>query len=300
MTTPVNNPFVLPGMGQGPGGNPLTASMEMMRQAWSSLAGAGGLAQSMTMTPPLSLEELERRIADLRTVESWLQMNLSLLSSSIQGLEVQRATISTLRAFADGMASMPPGQDASPLEVLLGLRPGKGTDDAQRKGGEPRADEGQGRGETAAEGNAGTAAQEPPEPQGTPPQGDASATRPAAPNAPAPDSVAAASQAWWNLLQQQFDQIAAATAASMPQGAAMQGAAPRPTSTGAAPDKAAASGDAGKDPAERDSQSATPAARRAAAKRSATKAPGRSTSGVPAARKRAAARKRGGTGSSSS
>lgn len=34
------NPFVLPGMGQNSdlSGNPLLASMEMMRQAWAGLA----------------------------------------------------------------------------------------------------------------------------------------------------------------------------------------------------------------------------------------------------------------------
>lgn len=195
MTTP-SNPFVLPGLGKGAehAGNPLAASMEMMRQAWSSLSGSGGLVQSMPMTPPLSLEDLERRIAELRTVEGWLQMNLSLLTSTIQGLEVQRATISTLRAFADGVSG---GQSAepSPLEVLLGIRQPKGAWSASDKA----------------------------KPQG--PAEPAEPAKPAAATQSAPDSgtqavpesVASASQAWWNLLHKQFDQLAAATAASMPQ-----------------------------------------------------------------------------------
>src|SRR3546814_1966658 len=98
------NPFVLPGLGQGGdmAGNPLLASMEMMRKAWAGLAGPGGLAQALPMAPPMNLEDLERRIAELRSVENWLRMNLSMLSSTIQGMEVQRATIATLRSFVGG------------------------------------------------------------------------------------------------------------------------------------------------------------------------------------------------------
>lgn len=187
MTQTPKNPFVLPGLGQSPelAGNPIMASMEMMRQAWSSLAGAGGLAQSMPITPPLSLEDLERRISDLRTVENWLQLNLSLLGSTIQGLEVQRATISTLRAFADGMSASAPGGagEGSPLDVLLGIR-------RPAEARSPR--------------------------QAAKPAASQAAAAPAAP-APADKAPeAAAANAWWNLLQQQFDTLAQATAASMP------------------------------------------------------------------------------------
>jgi len=93
-----HNPFILPGLGQTGdlAGNPMMASLEMMQQAWTGLAGPGGLAQ--TMPVPMSLEDLDRRIAELRTVENWLKLNQSMLSSTIQGMEVQRATIATLHA----------------------------------------------------------------------------------------------------------------------------------------------------------------------------------------------------------
>src|SRR3546814_5689939 len=125
MSAENTNPFVLPGMGQSGdlAQNPLLASMEMMRQAWQGFADNGGLGQS-GMAAPMSLDDLERRIADLRTVENWLRMNLSMLSSSIQGLAVQRATIATLKSFMDavpGSQAEPGGQ--SPLEAALGIRP---------------------------------------------------------------------------------------------------------------------------------------------------------------------------------
>src|SRR3546814_7601958 len=77
MSAENTNPFVLPGMGQSGdlAQNPLLASMEMMRQAWQGFADNGGLGQS-GMAAPMSLDDLERRIADLRTVENWLRMNL--------------------------------------------------------------------------------------------------------------------------------------------------------------------------------------------------------------------------------
>ncbi|WP_321785603.1 PhaM family polyhydroxyalkanoate granule multifunctional regulatory protein [Paraburkholderia sp. J94] len=79
--------------------------------------GAGqGLGPSLSMmsdmmTPLTNIEELDKRITDLRAVEQWLKLNLSMLQSAIQALEVQRATLSTLRAFgafAQAQMSPPP------------------------------------------------------------------------------------------------------------------------------------------------------------------------------------------------
>lgn len=174
------NPFVLPGMGQNSdlSGNPLLASMEMMRQAWAGLAGPGGLTQALPMAVPMNLEDLDRRINELRSVENWLRLNLSMLSSSIQGLEVQRATIATLRSFVDSVSSV--GADeaaggASPLEVALGLKP------APQGGGAPT---GQAGGQAAA------------------PAAEAGAVPPSI-NA----AAQSASQAWWDLMQQQFNNL---------------------------------------------------------------------------------------------
>lgn len=199
-----SNPFVLPGMGQNSdlSGNPLLASMEMMRQAWAGLTGPGGLASSLPMAPPMNLEDLDRRIAELRSVENWLRMNLSMLSSTIQGMEVQRSTISTLRAFVDSAANMDPGAvresgAASPLEVVLGLKPAPAAKRAPQQ--------------------AATPAQQAPTPE-APAEGGAGQPAGAQPGMSEQMGAAAqsASKAWWDLLQQQFNQIAAATAATMP------------------------------------------------------------------------------------
>jgi hypothetical protein len=111
------NPFVLPGLGQSSdaSGNPFLASMEMMRQAWAGLAGEGGFSQVLPVGSTMNVEELDRRIAELRSVESWLRMNLSMLDSAIQGMEVQRATITTLKSFVGKMSSMDPLAAAAAL-----------------------------------------------------------------------------------------------------------------------------------------------------------------------------------------
>ena len=73
-------------------------------------------AMSDMMTPLTNVEELDKRITDLRAVEQWLKLNLNMLQSAIQGLEVQRATLATLRAFgAFAQASMtqPPAGEAT-------------------------------------------------------------------------------------------------------------------------------------------------------------------------------------------
>ena len=106
------NPFVLPGFGQQgeAAQNPLFAGLEMMRQAWQNMAGAGRLEAAVM--PPLSVEELDQRIRELQTVHNWLQLNGTMLASTIQGLEIQRSTLATLKSFA-GQGAAQAGKGAA-------------------------------------------------------------------------------------------------------------------------------------------------------------------------------------------
>lgn len=108
------NPFVLPGLGQqgDAAQNPLFAGLEMMRQAWQNMAGAGRM--DAALMPPMSIEELDRRIRELQTVQNWLQLNATMLANTIQGLEIQRSTVATLKSLADqGLAGVAAAADAS-------------------------------------------------------------------------------------------------------------------------------------------------------------------------------------------
>ncbi|MFZ4709722.1 MAG: PhaM family polyhydroxyalkanoate granule multifunctional regulatory protein, partial [Zwartia sp.] len=79
MSASPSNPFVLPGFGQSGDAatNPLFASLEMMRQAFAGLGGPAGMSGGLGLSPPMNPEELERKIAELKSVENWLKLNLS-------------------------------------------------------------------------------------------------------------------------------------------------------------------------------------------------------------------------------
>jgi hypothetical protein len=66
---------------------------EMFRRLWGPL---GVPLPGMAM-PTLDPDEIEKRIAELRSVEAWLGMNLNMVKFSIQGLEVQKAALLAMR-----------------------------------------------------------------------------------------------------------------------------------------------------------------------------------------------------------
>ncbi len=51
------------------------------------------------LAPTLEPEALEKRIDELKTVQFWLEQNARLLGATIQALEVQKMTLSTLRSM---------------------------------------------------------------------------------------------------------------------------------------------------------------------------------------------------------
>jgi hypothetical protein len=178
MTANANNPFILPGLGQTgeAASNPLFASLEMMRQTFSTLSGANGLAKGFGMQPTLDPAELEKKINELKSVESWLKLNLSMLSSTIQGMEVQLATITTLQQFM--AANRDSSTQSWPHSSATSATPSPPSASAQAAASETQS----------------------------PPKA----------NVPSPEALNAdGAQAWWNMLTQQFSQLAAATTASM-------------------------------------------------------------------------------------
>jgi hypothetical protein len=92
-------------------------SVEMMKNMWSNAAKGSpdktspsfGFPGMSTLNPfgipVVDIEELDKRIKDLKSVEAWLTLNLNVLQTTIQGLEVQKATLSTLHGIAETMRS---------------------------------------------------------------------------------------------------------------------------------------------------------------------------------------------------
>ena len=70
--------------------------MEFLKSLW----GTAGMPLPGLVTPTLDTNELERRIADLKAVEGWLKTNLGMLQMTVQGLEMQRATLAAMQAMS--------------------------------------------------------------------------------------------------------------------------------------------------------------------------------------------------------
>ena len=66
----------------------------LVTNAGSAVPGIG-----QWVAPTLNPEELEKRIDELRTVQFWLEQNVRMLGATIQALEVQRMTLSTLKTM---------------------------------------------------------------------------------------------------------------------------------------------------------------------------------------------------------
>ncbi|MBL0150195.1 MAG: hypothetical protein IPP87_16420 [Ideonella sp.] len=62
-------------------------------------AGAAMPSVGQWVAPTLNPEEIEKRIDELKTVQFWLEQNARMLGATIQALEVQRMTLSTLKTM---------------------------------------------------------------------------------------------------------------------------------------------------------------------------------------------------------
>jgi hypothetical protein len=68
--------------------------MEFVRQLWGNM----GFTMPGMVAPTFNSNDLEKQITDLKAVEGWLRMNLSMLQMTIQGLEMQQTTLTTVKA----------------------------------------------------------------------------------------------------------------------------------------------------------------------------------------------------------
>lgn len=110
--------ITIPSLG---GFNPVLDSVEMLRRAWSSFN------LPAQFTPALSVEELDKRIGELKTVEQWLTLNLNMLRGSIQGLELQRGAMNAVGAMSKAM------QPETPAAATSSSTSGP-TEDSRQKG----------------------------------------------------------------------------------------------------------------------------------------------------------------------
>ena len=91
--------------------------LSFVRSLWTGM----GISMPGMVTPTLDVDELDKRIKDMKAVEGWLRMNLSMLQMTIQGLEMQRTTLGAVQAMgqmaSDAAKSMRPEAAAEPVAV---------------------------------------------------------------------------------------------------------------------------------------------------------------------------------------
>jgi hypothetical protein len=176
-----------------------------------NLVGGAGSANSTPQIPSLgnwvaptfSVEDLDKRIAELKTVQFWLDQNAKALAATIQALEVQKMTLATLKTmnlsmsdvaqslsamtgFSGAAAATPAASPPTPFAGLE-IPPRTYGTSAVPAGGSENGDEDD-------EDVSAASAQ------------DQGAGAPAAPSAGAPGAIDPVQ--WWGALTQQFQQIA--------------------------------------------------------------------------------------------
>jgi hypothetical protein len=162
--------------------------LQNLSQTASKASPAAGAIPGMPswVAPTLNVEEIDKRIQELKAVQFWLEQNGTALKATIQALEVQKMTLTTLQGMNVSMADLAKAFTAkSPEAPAPSAKP------------EPEA------------------APEPtPEPTPEPevaasPEPEAQPKSKAKPKGAA-DKPAVDPMAWWGSLTQQFQNIAGA------------------------------------------------------------------------------------------
>lgn len=166
-------------------------------------AAAGMPGMGSWVAPTLSIEDIDKRIQELKSVLFWLEQNTTALKATIQAMEVQKMTLTTLQSMNVNMAdlakaftakppSAPSDSSASPSSAAPEVTPAAPKPSLFT----PKP----------------SAAPTTPEPAQSQPPSAADATQH---TAQAPSDTTAAKPAvdptqWWGALTQQFQGIAAA------------------------------------------------------------------------------------------
>ena len=160
----------------------------------SSSAVPGMPSLSSWVAPTLSVEEVDKRIQELKTVQYWLEQNGHALKATIQALEVQKMTLSTLRGMNLRMEDL---ANAFTRSAATPPAPAAPAPHAEAPSREPEP-------EVAAEPEEAAEAAEAPAPKRA-----AKARKSNGPAAPeATGSGVVDPLQWWGALTQQFQQIA--------------------------------------------------------------------------------------------
>ena len=80
--------------------------LEFMQKMWNPM----GFPLPGMVAPTINIEEIERKLSELRSVENWLKMNLAFLQMTIKTMEMQKSALESLGGKApDGRPPGSPG-----------------------------------------------------------------------------------------------------------------------------------------------------------------------------------------------
>jgi len=157
--------------------------------------GAQALPQSPTLSswvaPTMNVEELEKRISELKAVHFWLDQNSKALGATIQALEVQKMTLATLKGMNLSMGELANALQLKPMAAAASpvAKPAPAPAPAPAPSQAPRVD--------SASASARTDA----------PKKNGATASPAVADGAGLGGVVDPLQ-WWGALTQQFQQIA--------------------------------------------------------------------------------------------
>ena len=238
----------------------------LVKNASSALPSLG-----QWVAPTLDPEELAKRIEELKTVQFWLEQNARMIGTTVQALEVQRMTLTTLKTMNVQVADLAQAfklQDPVPASAASFVTPPAAAPAAAPSPAPAPADTAASRARAKrSAGSAGRAA-------------------PSSPAGAAPGVVDPLQ--WWGALTQQFTQLAAQALKDRP----ADGASGASGATSAAGPATATSAAAGKDAAGASRKGPGGAARKATpGSRSAHAGRGTTSSTAPKSAPRQASRK---------
>ncbi len=102
----------------------VTDPLSFAKKMW----GGMGFSLPNMVTPTLDVDEIEKKVRDLKAVESWLKMNLSMLQMTIQGLEMQCVTLNAVRAMGQMAGTYTAGATGADDSQAAALLPGSGNE----------------------------------------------------------------------------------------------------------------------------------------------------------------------------
>lgn len=173
--------------------------LQNLSKAGQSSAGMPPL--SHWVAPTVSIEEISKRIEELKAVQFWLEQNSRALAATVQALEVQKMTLSTLQGMNVSMADLAKTFSGKAADKAA-TAPSNGNADWPMSSAAAKAAKNDAPDADTPNPAAASEAQAAAQPGAA--QADASAPPPGAGPAGLGDPML-----WWGALSQQFQQIAA-------------------------------------------------------------------------------------------